>query len=78
MLDEAVLIAAVRFASAPSVVEHIHLDFSDKFLRRLFIPLDRHELLRLFLIATDVTAGFVVDHQPFTRADVRNNRVASG
>lgn len=58
------------------MVEHIHLNLGDKFLRRLFIPLDRHKLLGFFLVAANVTTGFVVDNQPFTRADVRNNRVA--
>ena len=58
------------------VVEHIHLNLGDKFLRRLFIPLDRHKLLGFFLVAANVTTGFVVDNQPFTWADVRNNRVA--
>ncbi|MNZ99413.1 hypothetical protein D3C78_1187360 [compost metagenome] len=58
------------------VVEHIHLNFGDELLLGLFIPLNGHKLLRLFLIATDVTAGFVVDDQAFARAHVRDDWVA--
>src|SRR5699024_11827204 len=45
------------------MIEHLHLDFGDELLRRLFIPFHSHKLLWLFLVATDVTAGFMVDHQ---------------
>ncbi len=75
ILEDAVLIAAVRLASAPSVVKHVHLDFGDELLSGLFIPLNRHKFLRLFLVAANVTTGFMVDNQPFTRTDVGDNRV---
>mgnify|MGYP007099197828 CR=1 FL=1 len=58
------------------MIEHLHLDFGDELLRRLFIPFHSHKLLWLFLVATDITAGFMVDHQTFTGADVGDNRVA--
>lgn len=74
-IEDAVLIAAVRLASAPPVVKHVHLDFGDELLSGLFIPLNRHKFLRLFLVAANVTTGFMVDNQPFTRADVGDNRV---
>ena len=57
------------------VVKHVHLDFGDELLSGLFIPLNRHKFLRLFLVAANVTTGFMVDNQPFTRADVGDNRV---
>ncbi len=63
ILEDAVLIAAVRLASA-SVVKHVHLDFGDELLSGLFIPLNRHKFLRLFLVAANVTTGFMVDNQP--------------
>ena len=57
------------------VVKHIHLDLRNELLSGLFIPLNRHKFLRLFLVAADVTTGFMMDNQPFAGTDVGDNRV---
>lgn len=58
------------------MVEHVDLDFRHEFLLGYLIPFHRHEFLRLFLVATDVAAGLMMNHQPFAGADVRDDRIA--
>ncbi|BAK13222.1 hypothetical protein PAJ_3142 [Pantoea ananatis AJ13355] len=58
------------------VVKHIHLDLSHKLLFGDFIPLYRHEFFWLFLVAANISTGFMVNNQAFTGADVSDNGIA--
>ncbi len=59
------------------MVDDLDADASAELLFLLLVhfPLDRQVLVRFLAVALDVTAGFLVDHQPLARADMGDDGV---